>query len=615
MTPLITDSGMNTRRCFHYLSILTLTAMLAACGTAPAPQKIPEPEIPKDSLTILLEKARTAAPVQAQFYRLEAAQILADQSRWQLVEELLTSMDPRLLSDDGYARYCILYSHVHLSDGDTESAFGWLQSPRLIEISYRLDPALKIELIDAKAQTLALSGRHIASALERIALSELIEEPERLAQNNRGIWQSLSLVSRDALLNYQKTAVIPVYQAWLELAAISKDNALDLEYQLASIDDWRRRWPQHPAARQLPGGLELLQSLAENRPRKLAVMLPFSGKLAPFGRAIRDGFVFAYYRAKSGGGFTPELEFFDSAQLNPTELYTVAREAGADMIVGPFDKQTVATMISGQTNTLPTLALNYIDDDRPLPQRFYQLGLNARDEAHQIAEQARLATHERATLIYSNSSWGQRIAGEFRQQWERLEGEIASEAVYEPTSNYSEVVQQALGIDASVERHKTLQSYIGGGFKFEPRRRKDIDMILMLARPQQARLISPLFAFHYAGEIPVYSTSLIYSGVKDSAKDSDLNGIKFSEIPWMFDPIQESTPRQGANKRLFALGIDAFQLHARLPQLEFSSSNKIYGVTGALALNRQGQIVRQLSWAQMRDGSAVPIPLLAANEY
>jgi len=64
--------------------------------------------------------------------------------------------------------------------------------------------------------------------------------------------------------------------------------------------------------------------------------------------------------------------------------------------------------------------------------------------------------------------------------------------------------------------------------------------------------------------------------------------------------------------RLYALGLDAFQLYPRLGQIKVLTQSNVQGQTGQLTMDQHGQIVRNLPFAQFKKGLAkkVQAPLL-----
>ena len=168
-------------------------------------------------------------------------------------------------------------------------------------------------------------------------------------------------------------------------------------------------------------------------------------------------------------------------------------------------------------------------------------------------------------------------------------------------------------IDRSEIRQQRLSQLIHQDTRFVPRRREDVDFIFLVAFPQTARQINPLLKYYYAGEIPIYAPSIIYSGSPDSIQDSDLNGITFSEIPWVLantktgksaskQNVEGDSTAQNPYIRLYALGYDAYQLTYNLNQFMLFPELAIEGKTGLLDLNEQQLLTRKLAWAQFKNG-------------
>ena len=68
----------------------------------------------------------------------------------------------------------------------------------------------------------------------------------------------------------------------------------------------------------------------------------------------------------------------------------------------------------------------------------------------------------------------------------------------------------------------------------DPRRRQDTDLILLAANAAAGRLLKAQLKFHNSGDIPVFSTSTVNSF--DGRSNVDLNGVMFTDTPWLIDP-------------------------------------------------------------------------------
>ncbi len=147
--------------------------------------------------------------------------------------------------------------------------------------------------------------------------------------------------------------------------------------------------------------------------------------------------------------------------------------------------------------------------------------------------------------------------------------------------------------------------------KHEAVPRRDIDIIFLAAFPQAARQIKPLLLFYRAGNLPVIATSHVYTGVVNARTDQDLNGIEFSDMPWVLSPgdyglpglIQSVWPAaRGTLGRLYAFGADAYTLVSRAGALRKPDTLRIQGLTGTLWMGDNGRLQRDLQWATMVEG-------------
>jgi outer membrane PBP1 activator LpoA protein len=282
------------------------------------------------------------------------------------------------------------------------------------------------------------------------------------------------------------------------------------------------------------------------------------------------------------------------------------------------EKVTELSLLPGLQ--VPLLTLNYPDSTPLDSQGFYQFGLALEDEARQVARQAYSEGHRQAMVIIPEQEWSERSARAFSDEWEKLGGLVVNRSQFKVGSNYSTLVKDALLIEDSKRRSAELQNLLGTKLESAPRSRSDVDMIFLIANAVQARQIKPTFAFHYAGHIPVYATSQVYSGEPNPKADRDLNGIRFNTMPWLFDTssvekraVKQYTKSAAVYDRLQALGADAFRLYVRLPQLAQIEQMRIYGATGTLRMLPDGRIEREQIWARFRNGLVQALPMIVPS--
>ena len=131
-----------------------------------------------------------------------------------------------------------------------------------------------------------------------------------------------------------------------------------------------------------------------------------------------------------------------------------------------------------------------------------------------------------------------------------------------------------------------------------------------------ARQVRPTLIFQYAGDLPVYATSAVNPGAQDPGILHDLDGITFSEVPWLLntaDPIKNEMIARwpeaaGLMGRFYAMGADAYQLATQLQMLEALPGSSTLGLSGQMQLTPQRKVERKTSWARFADGKLETLP-------
>jgi outer membrane PBP1 activator LpoA protein len=391
---------------------------------------------------------------------------------------------------------------------------------------------------------------------------------------------------------------------WLGLLQAAKSVGT-LPQQQQAVRDWISQHPGHPAAQQLPQALTDLLALSITAPQKIALLLPQEGPLAAVARALRDGFLAAHYQAQQNGDAAPEINLYDSARLVSLDaFYQQAQADGVQLVVGPLEKNLVTQLASRPQLPITTLALNYSETRNEGPSQLFQFGLAAEDEARAVSQRAWADGRHSAVAIVQKGEWGERVLEAFRQSWLAAGGRyLGAQQVDQP-------------VDMAGQIASLLQVRTGQGEASKPSHRQDVDFIFLAVTPQQAQQIKPTLNYHYAGDIPVYATSHLFTGSLSAAQYNDLEGIRFCETPWLLandDPLRLQVSNQwpqatGSLGRLYAMGIDAFHLAPRLEQLKALPDSSLPGLSGELRLDAAQRIQRSLSWAEFRGGQVQPLP-------
>lgn len=345
----------------------------------------------------------------------------------------------------------------------------------------------------------------------------------------------------------------------------------------------------------------------------IALLLPLSGTWASSSMAIRNGFLAAYYsQTQKQAGVN--VKVVDSSGKNIVDAYKEVVAQGAEVVLGPLTKPDVSALVAGVGGAMPvpTVALNTLDDYKTHPVvNLYQFGLLPQDEAHQAAVKILQGGHRSVAAIMPANAWGQGVVTALQNELSRLGGQVVTTFTYNVgESDLDLKLSNFFGVTKAEMKQRDSQT---GKVDY----RNDIDAIFLVVDPKTARQVVPLIKFYTNGNVPLYATSAIYSGFVQSAADMDLDGVMFCDAPWAItNPadldgnLQAIRNKLGVlwpdsmkgNTRLYALGIDAYNLAINLNKLITTSRAGFAGATGELSLDDYNHIYRQLRWTSFRDG-------------
>ena len=464
-----------------------------------------------------------------------------------------------------------------------------------------------------RSEAFRLSGNLLESGRELEQRDLLTSNPTDKLENQLEILRTYAALNEAALRQAQPPATAN-QDGWMELTHIIKalgNDEVQINQQFAS---WRKKYPSHPAMPELLDGYFRELKGQYRKPEHLAIMLPESGPYARVASWLRDGLLAAYYNELAES--RPRLVFYDSSSPEHIwPLYQGAVESGADMVIGPLDKESVAQLNRAHELEVPVLALNQVTPEGPPSADLYQFALSPEDETLQVADRAWTDGFNTAVMLTPAGDWGERIAATFSRRWEELGGILLERQSYnEEAHDFSAPIRSLLNIDQSIQRHKRLEQLLGRRLEFEPRRRHDTGFIFLAAKYQKARQIRPQLLFHHAEGVPIYTTSHTFSGVISAAEDQDLNGIRFPVIPWLI-ATPETSDRLSLQQLLqifpgappqylplLAMGIDSMHLLPQLARLHRSPREIMEGKTGNIYMDSSNHLRRQMLWAEMVNG-------------
>lgn len=537
--------------------------------------------------------ARKMSPLQGEAWRVKAAEMSWMGGNMVQSETIMQGTDESGLNPAMLARLRIIGARIARYNQN------YPEVARLLEIPIAELPTMTRKQIESLRSE---ASRKMPAKESRQATLNVQPAPGNFANNSdESRWESLLSLPPEELDKRLATARTPLERGWTELTFIAKSN--QGVARNAALSRWRGSYPGHPATRGFMQQVEsgVITATANNSilnsANRIGVLLPLSGKLANLAAVISEGISNA--TSNTGSGIQPHVAFYDTATLGAggiASLYNQAVAEGAEIVIGPMDKQQVDILTQSQLS-VPVVTLNYGNRVDLFNPRLFQFALLPEDEAHAAAEKISADGYKTVGVLTPASSWGKRISEAFIQKANALGLEIVTTGAFNPnTQNSSSVIQNTFGVK-------------------DNKAEKEVEAIFLAATPKQGRLIKPLLKFHFMGHIPVYATSHIFTGDNEGTSDSDLNGIRFTEIPWLLDDTNSAFPGKEVlgdvskhYPRMFAFGFDAAKLAMQLSSSGVTPATGLRGLSGNLYPDNRNRIHRLVGWSKYERG--FPKPLL-----
>jgi len=442
-----------------------------------------------------------------------------------------------------------------------------------------------------------LTGHPVEGTRALVERERYLSDPASLRANRAELYSRIKSAAERGQAMKAPPKSDPIVAGWLDLGPVTVGLERDPARAATALANWRRLYPQHPANDSVLSGASTQIAAATEFPDQIALLLPLSGRAESVGVAVRDGFLAAYLEQPAAS--RPRLKIYDVAAESVSSAYTQAVADGAGFVVGPLTKEDVAAVVPLSGARTPVLALNFVADSMATPRNFYQFALSPEDEARSVARRVVADGRTKGVAIVPSSEWGNRVAAAFADELSHLGGTVLDSQHYESSQvDFSDMIKQVLQVH--IVKGEPVTHRTDAAFVF-----------VAAASAGVARQILPQLKFHYAGDVPVYSTSDSFE--PDSAANSDLDGMLFPDMPWMVaedpvttqirDGVRAAWPARTARRdRLYAFGFDAYRLVPALRSKSPAEASDISGVTGKLHLDDRNRIHRELQWAQIKNG-------------
>lgn len=486
-----------------------------------------------------------------------------------------------------------------------------LDAASTLQTQYKFDHQLSYHKLVKLAGEQQNQQLEVLDAQLRIfALEQEITDEQYFA-----FWQSLSQLSLWQIKQLQRKNP-PNFKGWQQLLLTANHWDGQSQQFEQSLKQWQLKFRSHPGnivVNSLTTPFDTITHPVKN----IAVLLPLSGKQNAAGIVAQQGILAAYQSDTER-----KIHFIDENEVDMEKLQEIFIEKNIDFVIGPLLKSHVASYLDQQNIAVPTLLLNLPEKNALLPHQF-ALSMRREDEAKQAAASLSQKNYQNPLILSSKSNLSRRIAETFAQQWQSINGQSPEITYFDTGKKMQTDLKTSLGIDNSQQRITEIKRKFNTKVKAELRNRRDIDMIYLVANPEQTKLLKPYIDVNtspFSSIIPVYASSLSHSVNDDKSDNRDLTSLVFTEIPWLLNSSQQNKPlvqqsqslwpqRTDSLQRIFAMGYDSLFLVSKIPAMKQASYIRHYGQTGVLKLGEDNILTRSLIWGRYRNNKVKEVSM------
>ncbi|MGN1357674.1 MAG: penicillin-binding protein activator [Succinivibrionaceae bacterium] len=341
---------------------------------------------------------------------------------------------------------------------------------------------------------------------------------------------------------------------------------------------WLKEYPDHPA--KLLIGSQI-STASDGKPVKfdssanishVAVIMPFSGKLATYGNAFRYGVMMAQ-RERS---LTSSIRYYDSNVPDVDNLYKQAVAEGAQFVVGPLTKENVSKVLAGGIQ-VPTLAINSFDNIAT--DNAYFFALTPEKEGGQAAIKIRADGHYMPLLLVPATEKGDRIISGFQKQWFNFGGNSSNLIIkrFKTKADASSAITQAMS-------------------------NNEIDAVYLCGSALEVSMMKTQIQVTYPGKREYYITNNSNPGSLKASVTKKMKGIQIGDMPWLLEDsnlktaIRENLDVSNINVLIFfALGYDSISI---IPDISSMATGgyPVSGLTGTISIDREGRVNSEVNW-------------------
>ena len=312
-----------------------------------------------------------------------------------------------------------------------------------------------------------------------------------------------------------------------------------------------------------------------------------------------NGFSMNYYYFKKQINYFPIINFITREELDKKDCSFNVKNNDYSIIflTDAFLKNLKSSCLT-KILKLKAVLINSNNYPNLNEQTQVVLNFNKKTEYEDLLKYAKNNGSHNVLIIDEKDTSDKHILNEI---WLELEGNVLDSSTSNGMSNQN-LLSNILLLESSKERSRKLSRALSSPLESNPRRRMDVDSIIMSVSLREARSLKPELEYNFGENLSVY----LLPNWKDQSfyldKELDLERVSVIDLPWMFNSnisYLRNLPKK--RNRYFAFGYDSYDIALLLNNPSSTRQFKYTGMSGELSY-KNGSLSRKSLKTEISEG-------------
>lgn len=313
------------------------------------------------------------------------------------------------------------------------------------------------------------------------------------------------------------------------------------------------------------------------------------------------GFSVNYFFYKNSSNYQPQINFINLDKLRTLDckIGSLSKNYSIVFLNKRLSQGLPKNNCLDHLSKLTGIIVLSNNDEKINSSNLLIFNVNRKEDYYNLLNYAKGTRSRDSIIIDDNNTKDKETLAKI---WMGLEGNVLSSSTSGREQN-EKLLSDLLLRENSKSRARKLSRVLSIPLESTPRRRNDIDSLILSVSLSKARSLKPALEYNYGESIPVYLFPDWRNDEHYFNKEIDLEGTVLIDMPWMLRPSSTIKEKIEQSKtRNFAVGYDVYELILLLNNSSGIRNLFYDGMSGRIIQN-QGKLIRHSLKVKIEKGN------------